>query len=94
MKAIDVNGYRYHDIVLYLASLLTALGEKVFVRDLTEDMSIYRYLPEVKGIEDGEQLELKGVGFAQGHIPVPEECTYCFNLWDPAKSLKGELLLE
>ena len=87
MKAIDVNGYRYHDIVLYLSSLLTALGEKVLVRDMTDDMSIYRYLPEVKGIEEGGQLELKGVEFAQGHIPVPEECTYCFNLWEPAKSL-------
>lgn len=87
MKAIDVNGYRYHDIVLYLSSLLTALGEKVFVRDMTDDMSIYRYLPEVKGIGDGEPLELKGVEFAQGNIAVPEETTFCFNLWEPAKSL-------
>ncbi len=87
MQTINVNGFRYHDIVLYLAGLLTALGEKVFVRDLSEDMSIYRYLPEVRGIEAGAVIELKGVSFAQGFMPVPEECTFCFNLWDPVRSL-------
>ena len=87
MQTINVNGFRYHDIVLYLAGLLTALGEKVFVRDLSEDMSIYRYLPEVRGIEEGAMIELKGVSFAQGIMPTPEECTYCFNLWDPVRSL-------
>ena len=72
MKAIDVNGFRYHDIVLYLASLLAALGENVFVRDMTEDLSMSRYLPEIDGVGEGAMLEFKGVGFAQGQMPVPE----------------------
>ncbi|MCR5429436.1 MAG: hypothetical protein K6F16_10620 [Lachnospiraceae bacterium] len=87
MKAIDVNGFRYHDIVLYLASLLAALGENVFVRDMTEDLSMSRYLPEIDGVGEGAMLEFKGVGFAQGQMPVPEDCTFCFNLWEPARSL-------
>ena len=83
MKAIDVNGYRYCDIVLYLAGLLSALGEKVFVRDMSDDYIMYKYLPEVKGVGCDEILELKGISFAQGHAAIPEDCTYCFNLWEP-----------
>ena len=66
---------------------ITALGENVFVRDMTDDLSMYRYLPEVDGVGEGAMLESNGIMFAQGQMPVPETCTFCFNLWEPAKSL-------
>ena len=80
MRAIDVSGYRYCDIVLYLAGLLNAMGEKVFVRDLSEDMTLYKYLPKVERLGNDDIMELKGVLFAQGYKVIPEECTYCFDL--------------
>ncbi len=87
MKAIDVNGFRYCDIVLYLANLLTALGEKVFVRDLSEDGVMYKYLPKVERVSSDDILELKGVSFVQGYKLAPEDCTFCFNLWEPQMNM-------
>ena len=84
MRAIDVSGYRYCDIVLYLAGLLNAMGEKVFVRDLSEDTTLYKYLPRVERLGNDDIMELKGVLFAQGYKVIPEECTYCFDLQEPS----------
>ncbi len=83
MRAIDVSGRRFCDIVLYLAGLLNALGEKVFVRDLSGDNVLYKYLPKVSGLGNDDVMELKGVLFVKGYSVIPEECTFCFDLQEP-----------
>lgn len=79
MRRINVVGYRFYDIVLYLAAILRYLGASVIVIDETLDFRLYDYLPIVDGMDNSGVTELRGVRYTQSRLNVAEESAdYCF----------------
>lgn len=89
MQRVDVVGYRYQDIVLYAAQILAAMGEKVFIRDMTTDWELLYYVPLVQGIGATEVLELRGVNFGFGKQKKVGETDYLFTLWEPEQCINS-----
>lgn len=83
MTKTDVVGYRYHDIVLYAAQILCALGEKVYIKDMSTEWELHFYVPGIAGFNINEPIEYKGVSFGFGRQKIPADTDYLFNLWEP-----------
>ncbi len=87
---IDVTGYRYSDIVIYVAGILAGFGERVVVSDYSRDEVLFNYLPEVRGLEAGNEIELKGVTYTRRNNCEPESGDiFHFRIWDIAGWMSG-----
>lgn len=87
MTKIKVVGYRYHDIIIYVAQVLAALGDKVYIKDLSSKWDMYHYIPKVSGIQPGYPLEIRGVTYGFGRQKAPEDTDYLIILCDPEQCL-------
>ncbi len=82
MTDINIMGTDMCDTVLYLARLLAYTGKKTFIRDYTREKRMRSAVPEVKGINPGEDIiDYAGIGYTYSRVSA-EQYDTCISLYD------------